>query len=62
MKENWSLMRFSKKIIVFTMGATIVYAIVSCVVYERPVHDIRGIGAVLFALQMNFRSECNDEA
>ena len=35
---------------------------ISCVVYEQPVHDMRGIGAVLFALQMNFRSECNDEA
>lgn len=28
MKENWNLMRFSKKIIVFTMGVTIIYAIV----------------------------------
>ena len=35
MKENWSLMRFSKKIIVFTMGATIVYAIVYMILCFR---------------------------
>lgn len=28
MKESFSVMRFSKKVIIFTMGATIVYAIV----------------------------------
>ena len=35
MKENWSLMRFSKKIIVFTMGATIIYAIVYMILCFR---------------------------
>lgn len=35
MKKNWSLMRFSKKIIVFTMGATIVYAIVYMILCFR---------------------------
>lgn len=28
MKESFSVMRFSKKVIIFTMGATIVYAVV----------------------------------
>ena len=40
MKENWSLMRFSKKIIVFTMGATIVYAIVYMILCFRTVTGI----------------------
>lgn len=35
MKENWNLMRFSKKIIVFTMGATIIYAIVYMILCFR---------------------------
>lgn len=35
MKENWNLMRFSKKIIVFTMGVTLVYATVYMILCFR---------------------------
>ena len=34
MKENWNLMRFSKKIIVFTMGVTLVYATVYMILVQ----------------------------
>lgn len=35
MKENWNMMRFSKKILVFTMGATLVYATVYMILCFR---------------------------